>query len=342
LVREITNNINYATISVKVIEMKRLNNMNKRKVILDCDPGHDDAVAILLAGSNPKIELLGITVECGNQTLLKTGKNALNLVQYLEIDVPVCLGSPEPIIKETEICPAIHGESGLDGFDFPPLSIKFDPRHAVTYMIETIMNSLEKITVVTTGPMTNLALAMKLEPRIKDHIEEIVLMGGSFTSGNVTPAAEFNIQCDPEAAYIVFTSGCTVKMFGLDVTRQVLVLPQIVSRMEKINNKASILFTKLMKFFNASQKRVFGFEGGPLHDPVTIAYLIDPTVVTLTHVHCDIDISHATSYGRTNCDIFDYLKLPKNAYVATAIDINKYWDIIESGIRQHGVSRVKE
>ncbi len=311
-----------------------------KKIILDCDPGHDDAIAILLAGKHPEIELLGITIECGNQTLVKTGHNALNLIQYLEIDVPVCLGSPEPIIKEVDICPAIHGESGLDGFDFPPLSIKFDSRHAVTYMIETIMNSKEKITVVTTGPMTNLALAMKIEPRIKDNIEEVVLMGGSLTNGNVTPAAEFNIQCDPEAAYIVFTSGCIVKMFGLDVTRQVLVLPKIVSRMKQINNKASILFTKLMSFFNESQKRVFGFEGGPLHDPVTIAYLIDPTVVTMKHVHCDIDISHATSYGRTNCDIFDYLKLPKNVYVATAIDVNKYWDIVEAGIKQYDVSIV--
>lgn len=309
--------------------------MKKRNIILDCDPGHDDAIAILLAGNHPNINLLGITIECGNQTLEKTGKNALNLVQYLKLDIPVCLGASEPIIKEVETCSAIHGESGLDGFDFPPLTIEYDSRHAVSFMIETILNCKEKVTVVTTGPMTNLALAMKLEPRIKANIEEVVLMGGSYSNGNVTPAAEFNIQCDPEAAYIVFTSGCVVKMFGLDVTRQVLVLPEVVSRMESINNKASNLFTKLMNVFNENQKRVFGFAGGPLHDPVTIAYLIDPSVVTLTLVHCDIDISQGTSYGRTNCDIFDYQKLPKNTFVATAIDVNKYWDIIESGIRSY-------
>jgi len=311
--------------------------MTNRKIILDCDPGHDDAIAILLAGNHPSIELLGITVECGNQTLEKTGRNALNLIQYLDINVPVCLGSPEPIIKEVDICPAIHGESGLDGFEFPHLAITFDPRHAVTYIVETIMNSKEKITVVTTGPMTNLALAMKIEPRIKNNIEEVLLMGGAYTNGNVTPAAEFNIQCDPEAAHIVFTSGCIVKMFGLDVTRQVLVLPKVVERMEKINNKASLLFIKLMNVFNENQKRVFGFAGGPLHDPVTIAYLIDPSIVTLSFVHCDIDISRGTSYGRTNCDIFDYMKLPKNTYVATAIDVPKYWDIIETGLKQYNV-----
>jgi len=309
--------------------------MKKRKIILDCDPGHDDAIAILLAGNHPEIELCGITVECGNQTLAKTGRNALNIVQYLGIQVPVCLGVPEPLIKEKEVCPAIHGESGLDGFDFPPLKIDFDSRKAVNFIIETLLNSKEQITVVTTGPMTNLALALKIEPRIKEHIEEVILMGGSFTNGNVTPAAEFNIQCDPEAAYIVFTSGCTIKMFGLDVTRQVLVLPEIISRMEKIQNNASLFFTKLMKVFNENQKKVFGFEGGPLHDPVTLAYIIDPSVVGLSFVHCDIDISRGSSYGRTNCDIFDYMKLPKNTFVARSIDVKKYWDIIEEGLKRY-------
>ncbi len=307
--------------------------MKPRKIILDCDPGHDDAIAIILAGKNPAIDLLGITVESGNQTLEKTGRNALNLVQYLGLDIPVCLGASEPLIKQAEVCPAIHGESGLDGFDFDPLQRTYDPRHAVIFMIETLMQSQDKLTIVTTGPMTNLALALKMEPSIKDHIEEVVLMGGSIAYGNVTPAAEFNIQFDPEAAHIVFSSGCTVKMFGLDVTRKVLVLPEVVQRMHKIQTKSSELFVKLMTFFNATQKQVFGFEGGPLHDPVTIAYLIDPKVCKLDFMHCDIDISGGSSYGRTNCDQFDYLKLPKNTYVATAIDVNRYWDIIESSLR---------
>lgn len=303
-----------------------------RKIILDCDPGHDDAIAILLAGKHNSIDLLGITVESGNQTLAKTGVNALNLVQYLSLNIPVCLGATHPIIKEVEVCEAIHGESGLDGFDFPPLEIAFDSRHAVSYMIETIKKSTTKVTIVTTGPMTNLALALRVDPSIIQNIDEVVIMGGSFTNGNVTPAAEFNILCDPEAAHIVFTSGLKVKMFGLDVTRKVLVLPEIISRMEKYDNKAGCLFVQLMKVFNENQKKVFGHEGGPLHDPVTIAYLIDPNVVTLQHVHCDIDLSHGSSYGRTNCDMVDYLKLEKNVYVATSIDTTKYWDIIEQVI----------
>jgi len=310
--------------------------MNKRrKLILDCDPGHDDAVAIILAGKNPLFELMGITVESGNQTLPKTGRNALNLCQYLKIDVPVCLGASTPIIKEVEVCEAIHGESGLDGFEFPVLTKEFDPRHAVDFIIESILNSDEKVTVVTTGPMTNLALAMRMNPQIIENIEEVVLMGGSYQNGNVTPAAEFNIYCDPEAAHIVFHSSLKVTMVGLDVTRKVLVLPEIVERMENIQNDASLLFTKLMRVFNENQKRVFGFEGAPLHDPVTIAYLIDPSLLEVDFVHCEIDISHGSSYGRTNCDMFSYLNLPENTYVAKDINVKKFWDIIENALKMY-------
>lgn len=309
--------------------------MKKRKMILDCDPGHDDAVAIILAGKNNLFDLLGITVESGNQTLEKTGRNALNLCQYLKIDVPVCLGATNPIIKEVEVCEAIHGESGLDGFEFPELEIGFDPRHAVTFITETILKSTEKVTMITTGPMTNLALAIRLEPKILENIEEVVIMGGSYNNGNVTPAAEFNIFCDPEAAHIVFNSGLKVTMVGLDVTRKVLVLPEIVERMAKVGNGASDLFTKLMIVFNENQKRVFGFLGAPLHDPVTVAYLIDPSVLEVSHVNCEIDISHGSSYGRTNCDMFGYLNLPRNTYVATDINVQKFWDIIEDALKMY-------
>jgi len=308
--------------------------MKNRKIILDCDPGHDDAIAILLAGNNPKLDLLGITVVAGNQTLEKTGINTLNICQYLNINVPVCLGSANPIIKKIEICDVIHGETGLDGFDFEPLKKTFDKRHAIDFIVQTVKESKEKITIVTTGPMTNLALAIKYDPKILQNIEEVVLMGGSYANGNVSPAAEFNIFSDPEAAYIVFNSGVKVTMIGLDVTRKVLVLPEIISRMEKINSKASVLFTKLMNVFNDNQNKVFGLAGGPLHDPVTIAYLLDPSILELKHVHCDIDISHGSSYGRTNCDIFDYMHLEKNTYLAMDIFTSKFWNIVEEGLKK--------
>lgn len=305
----------------------------KRKIILDCDPGHDDAIAIMLAGQHKAIDLIGITVVSGNQTLEKTGLNTLNLCQFFGIDVPVSLGSSSPIIKDIQVCPDIHGETGLDGFDFPKLSMGFSGQRAVNYLVETLMASLDKITVVTTGPLTNLALAIRLEPAILDHIEQVVIMGGSIANGNVSPAAEFNIYADPEAAYIVFNSGLNVLMVGLDVTRKVMVLPDIVNRMGKIGNHVSKLFVKLMNVFNENQQNVFGIPAGPLHDPVTIAYLIDPSLLKTKTVSCDIDISHGSSYGRTNIDVFDYLHLPKNIEVAIDIDVEKFWDLIESVIQ---------
>lgn len=310
--------------------------MVKTKIILDCDPGHDDAVAIILAGKNPKIDLLGITIVSGNQTLDKTVRNALNVTQHLGIDVPVYGGCSEPMVRKKVVAGDIHGESGLDGPVFPPLERKAEPEHAVNFIIKTLMESEGDITVVTTGPMTNLAMAMRMEPNIVPKIKQIVLMGGAIANGNVSPAAEFNIMADAEAAYVCFTSGRPMTMVGLDVTRKVLCYPEIVERMGRIGNRASKLFVDLMGHFCKTQKEVFGWEGGPLHDPVTLAYLIDPSVLKVKPMNVRIDIRSTESYGRTNCDPFDYLHLPHTADVAMDIDVERFWDIIEENIRLYG------
>ncbi len=309
--------------------------MEKTKIILDCDPGHDDAVAIILACKHPAIDLLGITVVAGNQTLEKTTRNALNVVQHLGADVPVYGGCGRPMIREKMVAADIHGTTGLDGPVFPPLERTLEPEHAVNYMIRTLLNSDGDITVVTTGPMTNLAMAMRMEPRIIEKIRRIVLMGGSYTNGNVTPAAEFNIIADADAAYVCFTSGRPITMVGLDVTRQVLCYPSIVERMGKIGNKASQLFVDLMAHFCRTQKEVFGWEGGPLHDPCTIAWLIDPTVITTKPMNAQVDIRSTSSYGRTNCDFYGYQMRPATADVAIAIDAERFWDIIEDTLRMY-------
>lgn len=305
-----------------------------RNIILDCDPGHDDAIAIVLAGANPNINLLGISVVAGNQTIEKTARNAYNIAKYLGLNIPVAIGSEFPIVRERVICAQVHGESGLDGFDFPKYEYNYDKRNGVQLIVDSVMNN-DDVTVVATGPLTNVALALKLEPRLSKRIKEIVLMGGSVDNGNTSPAAEFNIMCDPEAAYIVFTSGIPVKMIGLNVTRKVLVTPEVISRMDKINNKASDMFVKLMKVFNENQQKTFGIASAPLHDPATIASLIDDSLVKYQLMNVEIDISHGPSYGRTNCDVFDYLHAPKNAYVAMDIDVDKYWDIVEEGIKAY-------
>lgn len=307
--------------------------MDRTKIILDCDPGHDDAVAIMLAGKSPKIDLLGITVVAGNQTLDNTQRNALNVVQCLGLDVPVYAGCGQPMIREKMTAGDIHGKTGLDGPVFEPLTRKLEPEHGVNFIIRTLMESRDPITVVTTGPMTNLGMAIRMEPRIVEKIQRIVLMGGAYTNGNVTPAAEFNIIADADAAYVCFTSGRPITMVGLDVTRKALCYPSIVERMDKVGNKASKLFVDLMKHFCKSQKEVFGWEGGPLHDPITVAYLIDPTVLTTKPMHAEIDIRSTQSYGRTNCDYFGYQKKEPNADVAIDIDVEKFWNMIEEGLR---------
>ena len=306
------------------------------KIILDCDPGHDDAVAILLAAGSPKIELLGITTESGNQTIDKTTRNALNVLQWIgRGDIPVYRGCERPMVRAKITAGDIHGETGLDGPVFPPLELKLQEKHAVNYIVDTLTAAKEPITMVTTGPMTNLGMALRMRPAIAEKIERIVLMGGSYQNGNVTPAAEFNILCDPEAAFACFTCGRPIYMMGLDITRKVLCTPDVVERMRKISNRASDLFVDLMAHFCRTQKEIFGFPGGPLHDPCTMVWLLDPSIITLKPMHATIDISHGESYGRTNCDFFNYQKKPLNAHVAVAVDVDRYWDLIEEELRRY-------
>ncbi|MFA6627674.1 MAG: nucleoside hydrolase [Bacilli bacterium] len=310
--------------------------MEKQKIILDCDPGHDDATAIMMAAKNPNIDLLGISVVAGNQVIERTAINAMNVCQYLGLDIPVYQGCGQPMIRQRPIIAAdIHGKTGLDGPNFKPLKRKIEKKHAVNFIIDTLMAGESDISVVTTGPMTNLAMAMRMEPKIIPKIKQVVFMGGSYGNGNVTPAAEFNIIADADAAYVVFTSGRPLVMVGLDVTRQALCFPSIVERMSKNNNPAGKLFTDLMTFFCKTQKEVFGWEGGPLHDPITIAYLIDPTVLKTKFVNAEVDIRSVKSYGRTNCDMFDYNHWTKNCNVAYEIDVEKFWNIVENCIKRY-------
>lgn len=310
--------------------------MDRQKIILDCDPGHDDAIAIMIAGKAKNLELLAITVVAGNQTIEKTTKNALNVCQYLGLDLPVYSGCHGPMVRQKQvIADEIHGETGLDGPVFEKLEKEAETEHAVDYLIKTLMKSEGDIILAATGPLTNLAMAMRLQPDIIPKIKEIVLMGGSYQLGNVTPAAEFNIYADAEAAHVVFQCGRPIVMIGLDVTRKVLCYPSIVERMADAANPAARLFGDLMTFFNQSQKKVFGWEGGPLHDPVTIAYLMDSSLLTKKAMHTTIDIKSEQSYGRTNCDYFCLQDAESNCEVAVDIDVERFWDLVEQGIKNY-------
>ena len=307
--------------------------MQKEKIILDCDPGHDDAVAIMLAAINPKIELLGITVVAGNQKLEKTVNNALKVCNHLNLNVPVYSGMSRPMIREQLIADDIHGETGLDGPKFEELKIKAENKHAVNFIIDTLMNSDEKITLVPTGPLTNIGMAIRFEPKIIEKINRIVLMGGSYQLGNMTPAAEFNILADPDAAHIVFSSGVKIVMMGLDLTRQASATKEVVEKIKSLNNKASKLFVDLMEFFAASQKNVFGWSAPPVHDPTTIAYIIDPECIEVKPMFCEIELWSERSYGRTLCDYFGILKKEPNVDVAVKLDFDRFWNLIYENLK---------
>lgn len=304
--------------------------MNKRKILLDCDPGHDDAMAIMLGGASQDIDLLGIAVVSGNQTLEKTGRNAWNVSRFLGIECPIALGASDPLKRPRLNCGEIHGETGLDGFEFPKYEMSFDSRSCSRFYAD-LCKGAGKVTVVTTGPMTNLAKALMEEPVIKDHIEEIVLMGGSDGHGNMTPYAEFNILADPDAADICFRSGLPMRMVGLNVTRKALVLPNVMERMSHIDTKAGRMFIELMKFFNRTQKEVFGLEAGPLHDPMTIASLIDQRVLKFAPMQVKINLERGPRYAETACTPLADSKI----LVAEEVDVEAYWDTIAQGLSHY-------
>ena len=315
--------------------MKGNDKMKKRKIIIDCDPGHDDAIAIMMAATNPKLDLLGITIVAGNQTLEKTRQNGLNVCQALNINVPVYAGMSLPMVREQVVAANVHGESGLDGSVFGPLKIKAEEKHAITYIIETLMASDGDITLVPTGPLSNIAMAMRIEPRIIPNILEIVLMGGAYAIGNFTPSAEFNFFADPEAAHVVFKSGAPIVMMGLDLTNQTVCTEDIIERMEAIGNNASALFCDIMRFVLKTQKIEFDLDGGPLHDATCIAYLIDPSAFVLKSMYTEIDIKSELCYGRSVCDILDVLKKPHNSKVGITIDVAEFWNMVERSIKTY-------
>ena len=290
----------------------------------------DDAIALLLSCYSEKLNLLTVTTSSGNQTIEKTSKNALNLLNYFHKEnIPLAKGSSTPLKREVMTCPEIHGESGLDGFIFPRYEDKYDSRKGYELIIDTLMNN-DDITIVVTGPMTNLALAIKHQPSIINRIKEIVIMGGSTTSGNITKEAEFNILVDPEAADICFSTNLPIKMIGLNVTRRILVTEEVIKEAEKIKTRGGELFVKLMKVFNENQKAFFGLEAGPLHDPATIISLVNENAITFENMKVTIDTSNTEKAGKTTC-IKD---INSNCKVAIDINLDEYWKEIFAHLKK--------
>lgn len=309
--------------------------MTARKIILDCDPGHDDAIAMLMAYAHPAIDLLGITIVAGNQTLKKTVHNGLNVAQLLDMDIKLYPGMPQPLVRKQVVAGNVHGKTGLDGPVFEELKRQPEKKNGVQFIIDTLMASEGDITLVPTGPLTNIATAMRMEPLIIPKIKEIVLMGGAYGTGNFTPSAEFNIYADPEAAYVVFKSGAPIVMMGLDLTNQTVCTPDVIERMEGIGNKAGKLFGDLMRFTLKTQFEEFGLEAGPIHDATTIGYLIDPTLFDMQDMFVEVDINRGPCYGRTVCDELNVLKQTPNAKVGKKIDRDGFFDLVADCIKTY-------
>jgi inosine-uridine nucleoside N-ribohydrolase len=299
-------------------------------ILLDCDPGHDDAIALLLALASPEVELLGVTTVSGNQTLEKTTANAIRVLEFVgREDVPVAAGADRPLVRERSVAANVHGESGLDGPTLPPPQKKPLEQPAVEFLAEQIGASPAPVTLIPTGPLTNVALLLARYPEAGARLERIVLMGGSIAEGNVTPAAEFNIWADPEAASRVFTSGLDVTMIGLDVTHKALMRPEHAERL-RAAGRTGTMVAELYDFFSIFHREVYGMDAAPIHDAVAVAHVARPGLVETAERHVAVDCESRLCRGRTVVDLWRRTDNEPNAHVGVDIDADAFLDLLVS------------
>lgn len=292
--------------------------------LIDCDPGHDDAIALLLALASPEIELLGVTTVAGNQTLEKTTANALRVLEHADRgDVSVAAGADRPLVRDLFVAEYVHGESGLDGPVLPEPRGEPVAAHAVDFLAERIAASAHPVTLVPTGPLTNVALLLERRPDAAARLERIVFMGGAIAEGNVTPAAEFNVWADPEAAERVVSSGLDVTMIGIDVTHKALMTPAH-GELLRATGKTGALVADLLAFFNRFHAETYGFDGSPIHDAVAVAHVIRPGLVETAHRHVAVECESTLCRGRTVVDLWRRTGNEPNCHVGVDIDAGAF------------------
>ena len=297
-------------------------------ILLDCDPGHDDAIALLLALASPEVELLGVTTVAGNQTLEKTTANAIRVLELVgRDDVPVAAGAERPLVREPFVAAYVHGESGLEGPDLPPARGRPVETHAVDFLAERMAAARQPVTLVPVGPLTNVALLLARHPGAAGGIERIVLMGGAIAEGNVTPAAEFNIWADPEAAQRVFTSGLDVTMVGLDVTHKALLTPAHADRLRG-SGRTGRFVAELFDFFHRYHAETYGLEGSPVHDALALAHVFRPGLVETAERHVEVDCASELCRGRTVVDLWRRTGKEPNAHVAVGVDGEAFVELL--------------
>ncbi|MCC9206383.1 uridine-preferring nucleoside hydrolase UriH [Arthrobacter sp. zg-Y769] len=308
------------------------------KIILDCDPGHDDAVALLLAHGSPEIDLLAVTTVVGNQTLEKVTRNALAIARVANITgIPFAAGCDRPLVRTIENAPDIHGDSGMDGPELPEPTLELDSRHAVDLIIDTVMgHEPNTVTLVPTAGLTNIAMAVRKEPRIAERVKEVVLMGGGYHVGNWSAVAEFNIKIDPEAAHIVFNEKWPLTMVGLDLTHQALATDEVAARITAVGTRPAKFVGELLEFFGEAYKDAQGFDFPPVHDPCAVAYVIDRSVMTTQRVPLDVELTGTLTLGMTVADFRAPAPADCNTSVAVDLDHQKFWDLVVDALQRIG------
>lgn len=302
--------------------------MSPTPIVIDCDPGHDDAIALLLALASPEVELLGVTTVAGNQTLEKTTRNALRVLEVAErTDVPVAAGEARPLVRDIRVADEVHGETGLDGPDLPDPTAEPVAEHAVDFLERLLRQAGERVTVIPVGPLTNVGRLLGERPHVAERIERIVLMGGAAGFGNVTPAAEFNIWADPEAAARVFGSGVDVTMVGLDVTHQALVTPAHAERLRATGRVGEVV-AELLDFYGRFHQRVYDFAGSPVHDAVAVAHVVRPDLLETVWRNVEIELESELCRGMTVADLLERTDREPNAHVAVGINADGFVELV--------------
>ena len=313
--------------------------------MLDCDPGHDDALAIVLAAAHPRLDLRAITTVAGNQTVEKTTFNARLICSIAGIrSVPIAAGCDSPIDSPStakrsfDVAHSVHGQSGLDGIEIGAPTVPLYDGHAIELFRQVIQDCRYPITIISTGPLTNIARLLQEHPEVVDGVREIVFMGGSTERGNVTPYGEFNVVADPEAASLVLASPIPITFCGLNVTHKILVSSEIVNRIRSLGTRLSELCADLMAFFGKTYFDIFGMPAPPLHDPVAVARVIDPSIVECVKVPVAVELTGTRTRGATVIDLHNVTGEVANARVAVDVNVEAFWDLMVDAIRSLGLS----
>lgn len=309
-------------------------------IVIDCDPGHDDVFAIWLAAAHPNIDLRAITTVAGNGRIEHTTHNALVACTVAGIrDVPVARGASEPLSGELQPAEWIHGANALGGPTLPTPTVELDGRDALTLLADVLEAAEEQVTLVPTGPLTNVAHLVQQRADLLPKISRVVWMGGSTGRGNVSAYAEFNAWADPEAVAVVLESGLDFTMVGLNISHQALITREVRARIAALGGPVADFGSELLEFFCSTYDAFEGMPDGPLHDPITIAMLADPAVATTVRTRVDVECQGAQTRGATCVDLLDFRRQPANATVALDLDVERFWSLVEDSVSVLGPTR---